>query len=590
MTKASEWIMNNWIKFLSAFLMVTAINLGITLAVFAENEMSNMHIEVELQEDGSGIVTEHRQMNMDEGTELFIKMSNLNGSKILDFSVDGFIEEPDWNSDDSQEEKAGKYGTLSTDDGVELVWGIGEYGKNTYTVTYTLSDLVRNLEDGQAMLWNFDTFSDIPAQNLTVEISGFQPFTQETVNFWGFGFDGDMQLIGDRIVWESNGEVDGDVIVLTQFPVDFFQAQQTEDMTLSEQQEKAMDGSAYNTSDNTMTSLIIIGLVTGFSLLIIAGTFLIVRKSNQVKREAGAMKPLYKRVAENKGRTYEKVPYAGEDYAGLSVLLLQMQLGYFEDIFQAYLLKWSINEKIIIEAEEESKLFGKKYHVTLTINDIENELAKHPTTFGELTAQIEEGTYNQTYETGLWTMLLDVADRNSVVTDEAIQKWGKDNADEVSTFANYLLDYSKAYLEKQDLFSFEEIKIFGIKQAIMVPSDEGDKLADRLIQFNNFLTESDINEFTNASRPLSLKDMMLWSVLFSKSEKISKKLEGFVPDNVLKEDWAYYNYWHGTYYARSSWSTGLNSGGFHSSTSSATASGGSGGATGAGGGGGGGAR
>lgn len=140
--------MNKWMKIVAALTMAISINMVLTLTAFAENEMSDLHIEVELQEDGSCVVTEHRQMNMDEGTELFINMVNLDESEILDFSVEGFTKEPDWDSDDSREEKAGKYGTISTSDGIELVWGIGEYGENTYTVTYTLSNLVRNLEDG----------------------------------------------------------------------------------------------------------------------------------------------------------------------------------------------------------------------------------------------------------------------------------------------------------------------------------------------------------------------------------------------------------------------------------------------------------
>ncbi|MCT1905282.1 DUF2207 domain-containing protein [Oceanobacillus sojae] len=588
--------MSKWTKLLVAIALVITVNMGLTLTAFAENQMNDLHIEVELQEDGSGVVTEHRQMNIDSGTEFFIDMSNLEGSEVLDFSVEGFTEEPDWNSDASREEKTGKYGTIPDVDGVELVWGTGEYGENSYTITYTLSNLVRNLDDGQAMLWNFDTFSDVPAQNLTVEISGFQPFTQETVNFWGFGFASDMQLEDGRIVWESNSEVDGDVIVLTQFPADFFQAQQTEDMTLSEQQEEAMDGSAYNSSDNSRAAIIIISVVVGFILLIGIGTLLIILKTNKVKREAGAMKPLHKRVAENKGKTYAAVPFDGEDYAGLSALLTQMRLGYFEDIFQAYLLKWSVDKKISIAAEEKSKVFGKKYRSTITINDFKNERDKHPATFGELTDQIEDERYDKTYETGLWTILLDVADRNGNVTDDAIQKWSKKYAKEVSTFADYLKDYSEAYLEQQGLFSFKEIKAAGFLQSITVPSDEGDKLADRLIQFNNYLSEADINQFTNASKPLSLKDMMLWSVLLGKSDKVSKKLEALVPENSYEEDLVYLNYWYGTVHARTILTTGLASGGFHSSTSSVSASGGNGGITsvggggGAGGGGGGGIR
>ncbi|MER2110027.1 MAG: hypothetical protein ABS889_03735, partial [Desemzia incerta] len=60
--------------------------------VFAENELSDIKIEIELLEDGSGVVKEYRQMNMDEGTELFIVLEEMQGSELLDFSVAGFEE------------------------------------------------------------------------------------------------------------------------------------------------------------------------------------------------------------------------------------------------------------------------------------------------------------------------------------------------------------------------------------------------------------------------------------------------------------------------------------------------------------------
>lgn len=179
-------------------------------------------------------------------------------------------------------------------------------------------------------------------------------------------------------------------------------------------------------------------------------------------------------------------------------------------------------------------------------------------------------------------MLLNVANKNGIIRDDDIKEWGKTHADEVSTFADYLKDYSKAYLEKQGLFSFDKIKIFGFDSAITVPSEKGDQLADRLLQFNHYLSQSDINKFTNVSQPLSLNDMMLWSVLFGKSKDVSKKLKSIVPDNATKEEW------YGAYYTRDYWATGLNSGGFHSSTATPSSSSGGGGATGSGGGGGGG--
>lgn len=586
--------MRKWLKLLFAFSIALVLNWALSSTVSAENEMRDLHIQVELQEDGSAIVTEYRQMYMDTGTELYITMDNLGDTELLDFSVEGFTENPNWDSDDSQEEKTGQYGILDTNSGIELIWGIGNYGENTYQVSYTLSNLVRDLEDGQGMQWNFDTFSDIPAQNLTVEISSFEPLTQETVNFWGFGFEGDMQLEGDRIVWESFGEVDGDVIVLTQFPADTFNAWLTEDMTLSEQQDQAMDGSSYNDGGNT--GFIIFSIIAGAFLLLSGTIFIVLRKISKARKDAGDMQPLHKRIKENKGITYDSIPFSGTDYAGLGVLLTRLHLGYFEDVFQAYLLKWSVEERIQIEAEEEKKFFGTNYLTTITVNHFEDELADHPITFSEIVDQIDKEEYTGTYEKGLWTMLLDAADHHGVITDEEIQTWGKKYADEVSTFADYLLDYSEEYLEEHHLFEFKEIKIFGVKQQIIVPSNEGETLANQLIQFDNYLNEVEIEDFVDDSRPLSFKDIMLWNVLLGRSDEVNKKLENIVPSNQYEDDWVYHHYWYGTYYTRTNWSKGLASGGFHSSSSSATSSSGGGGTTsvggggGAGGGGGGGAR
>lgn len=223
------------------------LNLGAEAEVAAANRMQDIRIEVELQEDGSGVITEHRQMELDEGTELYITLENLQDSELLDFSVVGFEEEPDWDTGASREEKAGKYGVVETGTGLELIWGIGEYGVNTYEVTYTLSNLVRELEDGQGLLWNFDTFSSIPAENLTLEITGPEPFTEDNARFWGFGFEGDIQNEGGRIVWEASEEVDSsnDVTVLLQFPPQAFATQAVVGMTLAEQRETAMQGSTY---------------------------------------------------------------------------------------------------------------------------------------------------------------------------------------------------------------------------------------------------------------------------------------------------------------------------------------------------------
>src|SRR5699024_2359286 len=156
-------------------LLTLSIILATTLTlqgekVFADNKIHSIDISVELQEDGSAIVEETRNMTADDGTELYIEMNNLQDSEVSNFSVKGFNFNPVWDSDQSLEEKEEYYGIIRDGDDAELVWGMGEQGDETYQLTYTLSNVVRNLNDGQGLLWNFDTFLGIPTEDLTLMI------------------------------------------------------------------------------------------------------------------------------------------------------------------------------------------------------------------------------------------------------------------------------------------------------------------------------------------------------------------------------------------------------------------------------------
>ncbi|WP_051237913.1 DUF2207 domain-containing protein [Lacticigenium naphthae] len=592
--------MKRYIKQLTALSVLTFVGLGWTDTVSAENELTSIEIDVQLQRDGSAIITENRDMNMDDGTELYITLEEMQDSELLDFSVVGFEEDTDWDLDASREEKAGKYGVVETDDGQELVWGIGEYGQNNYELSYTLSNLVRELDDGQALLWNFDTFSSIPADNLTVTISGHEPFTQEDVRFWGFGLEGDIQLIDEEIVWQASEVVDSsnDVTVLAQFPEGFFNAQVYVDSTLEEQREMAMEGSAYNEETSSDTILIILFTVLGIT----AGgaglaAILYSRKLSQAKADAGQMLTGTKRVQKNKGFVYETIPFEEEDLAGIAFVLQEFQKGYFEDYFTAYLLKWVEEDRISMDTTVKKVFFSNQYETLIQIKQFAEEKQKHPYSFTEFASGFKPNQ-GDTYEKGLWVMLLDAADASGKVDNDHIQHWAKKNAKAVEKFADALIEYSKDYLERKNLITFKEIKVWGSKQEVTVASAEGEQLLDRVVQFDNYLKQTDIKEAKRPNSPIDFSDYLIWSILYFRKDDITKQLDSMVPEPTQYYDNSlvgpYYWYWYGTTGMRNNWSTGLSYGGFHSKASSAAS--GMGGATGigggggAGGGGGGGAR
>src|SRR5699024_1834356 len=128
------WLVGVLIGFLFLFTVPTVVQAD-------DNRLLDIFVEVELLQDGTAIITEHRQMDMQEGTELYIVIEE-DGVEVIDFEVDGLSEVEEWESDQSREEKAGTYGILEKGDGVELVWGIGDYGEQTYVVSYTLTNIV----------------------------------------------------------------------------------------------------------------------------------------------------------------------------------------------------------------------------------------------------------------------------------------------------------------------------------------------------------------------------------------------------------------------------------------------------------------
>ena len=172
----------------------------LTPAAFAANRVPEMEIEVALRPDGSAYITQIWSTDTSEGTEFYLARNNNGYLSITDFSVSDesgpytLIEE--WDVNASFQEKANKCGILETDGGVELCWGISEYGKNRYAVEYIVHDLVGSYSDADGFNHRFvDEMSFFPTDVvLTICNQDGTPLTDEDGDVWGFGFEGQVQF------------------------------------------------------------------------------------------------------------------------------------------------------------------------------------------------------------------------------------------------------------------------------------------------------------------------------------------------------------------------------------------------------------
>lgn len=573
---------------LSTMIFLVAIPFS-TVVSAQENKIESIHIDIELHEDGSATVRETRQTEMHEDTELYIEMINLQDSELLDFQVEGFTEEPDWDIDASFEEKAYKYGVLDVDNGYELAWGISEYGPQEYNLSYSLSNMVRELKDGQALFWNFDTFLSHPADRMTLEVHAPFPLEEEVLDFYGFGFEGPIEIVDGHLEWTGYGLTDSnDVIVLVQFPSGIFNTSSTVDMTLAEQQEIATEGSSYN--DEEPMPFWAIVLLSGMGVVgvgVAGGTAAYGLKTRNIRRENNHFYS-HEYINMNKDITSQTPPKLEGDIGDYAYLLKRVvpEVGGFANYFFAYLLIWSFEDRIEIETEEEDRVFfGPKTTAQIKIKNFEEELEINQLSFDEYVDLFEMG--ESTLEEVVWGILLEVADRNGWIEGDDVKDWSEENAESVNDLVQLLDEVSLDWLVQNDYMTTSMEKVFKVPVTIESLTEKGEKTVDEIIQFDNFIKKMDEVSLTNFD---NWQELIVWAALFGKAEETVEYLEEFEPGtwSYLADTYPVYGHYYGWHYFYTSNTSGMQSGGYSSAGGGGFSSGG--GGAGAGGGGGGGSR
>lgn len=560
------WLVGVLIGFLFLFTVPTVVQAD-------DNRLLDIFVEVELLQDGTAIITEHRQMDMQEGTELYIVIEE-DGVEVIDFEVDGLSEVEEWESDQSREEKAGTYGILEKGDGVELVWGIGNYGEQTYVVSYTLTNIVRQLDDGQSLYWNFDTFGDIRPENLEIEISGPFTFTEENTRIWAFGYEGMVELVDGKLETYANEPLESGnpASVLMQFSNAPFLLSASLDYTLEEQLEIAE--SNRGRGDSSGSDRVFIAIFASIGAAVVS-LIAILFRVDHLKKEQGKMPTGYAQRKRNKGMLLTEVPYKNGEITDIAFLLSSLQKGSFEQYFFAYLLKWSKDKCITIETNDHEK--KRKRKTTLTF-------------LPEAFKKKRDNTFNHSdFEETLWETLLEATNVENKITNKEMEKWVEKNYEEILSMQKDLIEESTEVLEREGYLEMKSIKYLTITSSFIAITKKGQRLFDHLTQFENHLNSLAKDSTLSYRQLIPEGNFLIWASLYGKEEDVITRLEELMPDwDDHEQEYIpyYYTYYHGLHVFSDSVHSGTSAAGYSSSgAGGATSVGGGGGAMGGGGGG-----
>lgn len=219
--------------------------------------VNDISIAVTLRKDGSALIEERWDVVVAKGTEWYLVRNNLADIRISDLSVTDelgnvFLNEGRWDVDRTISQKARRCGLHYTSEGVEICWGVENYGPHQWTVSYVMTNVVKSLTDSDMLHMQFvsDKLSS-PPQHVRLELTAPVELNSDNSRIWSFGHHGTIDWQSGKVVAESEKAFSSDasLILLVRFNKGIFKSTSVQDRDFQSVLDRAKVGAYYPDED-----------------------------------------------------------------------------------------------------------------------------------------------------------------------------------------------------------------------------------------------------------------------------------------------------------------------------------------------------
>lgn len=513
-------------KQLTAVLFAVLVLLGVTLGsattvYAADNHVTNIDIEVVIRNDGSAVITQYWTGDFHKGTENYIPVRT-GDIEISEFSVSDengpytFVE--DWDVDDSFKKKAGKCGIVEKKNGVELCFGITEYGHKEYTFSYVVTDFIKGYRDANGTNFMFinPEMSTFPtAGRIEIVMEDGTKLDDSNAGIWAFGFEGRIEFQGGRVVayTEQDLEDDNSMIVMLELEKSLLSPRKSvTDETFEMVREEAMKDSDYGHGGDDGDKAAAIALVA----VIFGGAFAAVvgaaAYSAKVKEENKAF-------AESVGY-FADVPNGG-DIEMTHYLARTFDVSKEDSLIMGALMLSMMN-KNCLELRETADTFGTAEP------KLELRLLREP---------------DSAPERKLFYILSAAADGTGVLGEKALDDYAFEHYEEIEKF----LEETKA--NGREAFKTKGGFVKNPGGRIKHLSDIGKNELAQVIGLKRYLEESAQMSERDIWEANLWQEYMVYATLFGSAEDVIEQLKLLYPDRLpVFETYHHHYLWCYGYY------------------------------------------
>ena len=489
------------------------------------NSISSIDMDIYLDDNGTAHVTETWSAYLDQGTEGYKPYYNIGNAKIKNFKVSEngqtYTYNDYWNTNASFSEKAYKNGINYLSDGLELCWGISEYGYHDYVLTYDIEGFVSSLNDADMVYWNLIPYelSSKPG-NVHIRIYADEYFSQD-LDVWGFGnYGGTAYVYNGYIEMNSEGTLESNeyMTILVKFDKGTFNTSNAINEDFDYYLDMAKEGttkykeSFFQKFIDVITYIfdILLSLLPVIIIMIIA-----VITSKNMRNKLGTRSFSFtkdERKLPKDVPNYRDIPFNKDIFRAYWVSSCYGLNKNQTDFLGAILLKWLLEKKIEV----------KKVQAGLIIKKEESAIVLKSDTF----------TSDNELELELHHMMAE-ASKDDVLESKEFEKWCKNNYNKILKWFDKVIDSETDKLIIEGKIT-ETVKnnLFKTKVLKVDPSmkEEGVKLKG----LKNFLEEFSRIDDKTAIEVNLWEYYLIYAQILGIADKVAKQFEKLYPE--LLED------------------------------------------------------
>lgn len=513
--------MKKFLKLFSVFVLSIAI-FGLTKSVKA-NSINKISMDIYVNSNGDATISEIWDCNATQGTEIYHPYYNLGNSTIKNLSVSEnnttYQTLSSWSTSSSLENKAYKCGINKVSNGVELCWGISEYGSHTYTVKYNITDFVANLTDSQMIYWTLipKDFSN-PIGSVYIKIhSNFD--IEDSVDVWGYGnYGGTAYVYDGYIEMQSAGRLDTNeyMTILVKFPQGTFSSSNSLKHDFEHYFNMAEKGakkyakkSGSDFGDRFVGALSIIGLLVALFFTVLFTILGVMRSEGESKLTIKKDSAISNREIEY----FRDIPCNGDIfrayYIGYSYKLLKNRT----DILGALLLKWLKDSLITIEKRSVGSLVKRDSDVIVIKR-------------GKFDSIADEN------EQRLFKMISD-ASGDGVLEKKEFENWCDSNYDMIFGWFKNVMDDERYKLESEGLINVVDTKY--LKFYIVTTHEATPALKQEALELaglKKFLKEYSLIASREPIEVNLFEDYLIFAQLMGIAKEVAKNFKDVYPDII----------------------------------------------------------